>query len=39
LWNVGIEKAIGSSPGGTTPKFEPAGPRTEPQDFYLQASG
>ncbi len=33
-WDVGIERQILPNKGGM-PQFEPAGPRTDPQDFYL----
>lgn len=34
IWNVGIERETSDS-SATDPTFEPAGPRTEPSDFYL----
>ena len=34
LWSVGLERELATDADGT-PLFEPAGPRTEPQDFYL----
>lgn len=34
MWNVGIERETSTS-SAEDPTFEPAGPRTEPVDFYL----
>lgn len=34
MWNVGIERETSTS-SAENPTFEPAGPRTEPVDFYL----
>ncbi|MHB0877693.1 MAG: hypothetical protein ACYC5O_16775, partial [Anaerolineae bacterium] len=34
MWSVGIEREISGS-STEDPTFEPAGPRTEPVDFYL----
>ena len=33
MWSVGVEREVYG--GEEAPQFEPAGPRTEPQDFYL----
>ncbi|MGQ9554066.1 MAG: LysM peptidoglycan-binding domain-containing protein [Anaerolineae bacterium] len=33
MWNVGIEREVATKEN--EPQFEPVGPRTEPQDFYL----
>ena len=37
-WDVGIGRDIGTG-GKDAPVFEPAGPRTEPQDFYVLPPG
>lgn len=34
MWSVGIERELATAQEGA-PRFEPAGPRTEPQDFYV----